>query len=426
MGSIGPVADKPRDECNIWLAGFGAATANGLQCRNNTTGPNGGTSKQQGKDYQMKHFARAFLVGLCTTAALPSAAEEITASIWFPDTYPLVKDGYQKLAKTLAEKSGGDLTMKVYTGDSVLPAGAHLSGLRDGIVDMTYHAGTYTPSDLPADNVLAALGISFNDSMVLTAAVADFYLNDPQMQQMFHKQGVVFLGSYASPSYALMCTMPVVSLTDIASKKIRMPSPVHAAWAASVQAAAVNVPSSEMFSGLEKGQLDCAANSPNDLKTRSLWDVAKHVTLLNEGQYFAGWQYAMNQAAWARLSEQNRQLLVNSISDNLVTLTIAFEQSVDDALAEAGEHGVTLHDPDADLQASLDTFVAQQVQPMALEVAAQLGVEAPEDLIARFNAVYTKWQGLLDGVDRTDAVSLQTIFKSEIYGKLDVSTYGLN
>lgn len=374
----------------------------------------------------MKTFARALITGLCTAAALPAAAEEITASIWFPDTYPLVKDGYQALARSLEEQSGGGLTLKVYTGDSVLPPGAHLSGLRDGIVDMTYHAGTYTPSDLPADNALAALGIGYNDSMVLTAAVADFYLNDDQMQHMFRQQGVVFLGSYASPSYALMCTTPVVSLDDISGKKIRMPSPIHASWTASVGAAAVNVPSSEMFTGLEKGQLDCAANSPNDLKSRSLWDVAKEVTLLDLGQYFAGWLYAMNEPAWSRLSEENRQLLVNSISDNLVTMTIAFEQSVDEALAEAADHGVTIHEPGEDLQAALNTFVAEQVAPMALDVGARLNVEGGEDLLGRFNEVYEKWQGLLSGVDRDDAAALQAIFRHEIYGKIDVAAYGVN
>lgn len=374
----------------------------------------------------MKYFAGAILSGMCSVAAMSASAQEISASIWFPDTYPLVTDGYQALAQTLEEQSGGELTLKVYTGDSVLPPGAHLSGLRDGIVDMSYHAGTYTPSDLPADNVLAALGISYNDSMVLTAAVADFYLNDEQMHEMFRAQGVVFLGSYASPSYALMCTSPVVTLDDIAGKKIRMPSPVHAAWAASVDAAAVNVPSSEMFTGLEKGQLDCAANSPNDLKSRSLWDVAKEVTVLDLGQYFAGWQYAMNQRAWAGLSEENRQLLVDSISDNLVTMTTAFEDSVDAALEEAGEHGVTIHEPGADLQASLDSFIADQVSPMANDVAARLNVEGADALIERFNGVYTKWEGLLADVDRSDIAALQQVFKDEIYGKVDVTTYGVN
>ncbi|WP_339764470.1 C4-dicarboxylate TRAP transporter substrate-binding protein [uncultured Hoeflea sp.] len=374
----------------------------------------------------MKRLAGLLFISSFSMATLPVAAAEITASTWFPDTYPLVKDGYTALTKTLEEKSGGAITMQVYTGDSVLPPGAHLSGLRDGIVDMTYHAGTYTPSELPADNVLAALGISFNDSMVLTAAVADFYLNDEQMQDMFRKQGVVFLGSYASPSYALMCTTPVVSLSDIAGKKIRMPSPVHAAWASSVQAAAVNVPSSEMFTGLEKGQLDCAANSPNDLKTRSLWDVAKEVTLLDLGQYFAGWQYAMNKPAWAALSEDERQLLVDSISDNLVVMMDAFENSVDQAIAESREHGVTIHQPGDDLKNSLSQFIKSDVTPLAVDVAARVNASDPDALIERFETTHQKWQTLLADVDRSDIEALQKIFRDQIFSKIDVSTYGLD
>lgn len=374
----------------------------------------------------MKRFAGVLFISFLGAAAAPATATEITASIWFPDTYPLARDGYMALSETLEEKSDGELTMKVFTGDSVLPPGAHLSGLRDGIVDMTYHAGTYTPSDLPPDNVLAALGISYNDSMVLTAAVADFYLNDAEMQAMFDRHGIVFLGSYASPSYVLMCNTPVVTLADIAGKKIRMPSPVHAAWAASVDAVAVNVPSSEMFTGLEKGQLDCAANSPNDLKTRSLWDVAKEVTLLDLGQYFAGWQYAMNKPAWSGLSLEERQLLVDSISDNLVDMTHAFEVSVDEALTEAKDHGVTLHEPGEGLTSELHTFIETDVEPMAIDVGERLGVQDPQSLIDRFETTHEKWRQLLADVDRDDTDALKTIFREQIFANIDVSTYGTN
>ncbi|RAI02209.1 C4-dicarboxylate ABC transporter [Acuticoccus sediminis] len=374
----------------------------------------------------MRLLTSAIALGFLGMAAVPAAATEITASVWFPNTHPLTRDGYLALAETLKEKSGGDLTMQVYTGDAVLPPAAHLSGLRDGIVDMTYHAGTYTPSDLPADNVLAALGIGLRDSMTVAGAVADFYINDPMMQEMFASQGIVFLGSYASPSYIMMCRTPVVSLADIAGKKLRMPSPVHAAWAASVDAAAVNVPSSEMFSGLEKGQLDCAINAANDLKSRSLWDVAKNVTLLDLGPYFAGWEYAMNKPAWDGLGENERRLLVDTIADNIVDMTAAYLASVDDALAEADAHGVTVSEPAEDLQASLDTFVAEKVEPMALDVGSRFNLEGSDGLLQRFNDTYAKWQGLMADVDEGDLDAVKALFHKEIYDKLDVATYGAN
>jgi TRAP-type C4-dicarboxylate transport system substrate-binding protein len=123
----------------------------------------------------MNRFARiagASLLGALT--AMPAMAEEITASVWFPDTHPLTRNGYVPLAKELEERSGGTLTMKLYTGTSLLPPVAHLSGLTDGLVQMTYHAGTYTPSDLPEDNVIAALAISIKDPITALFAVNEF------------------------------------------------------------------------------------------------------------------------------------------------------------------------------------------------------------------------------------------------------------
>src|SRR6056297_443846 len=258
-------------------------------------------------------FASAILGTALCAGAVTASAEEITASVWFPETHPLTGAGYMELAKTLEEMSGGDLTLQVYTGTSLLPPAAHLSGLQDGIVDMTYHAGTYTPSDLPEDNVLASLGIGLNDSMASMMAVADFYMNDPGMRAMFDRLGIVFLGSYATPQYVMICNKPVRTLEEIEGMKIRTPSPVHAAWVESVNGTPVSVPSSEMFSGLEKGQFDCVFNAANDLKSRSLWDVAKHTTLLEVGSYFAGWEYAMRESRWSELSEEHRRLMLDAI-----------------------------------------------------------------------------------------------------------------
>lgn len=372
------------------------------------------------------YLSGAALGAILMTAALPAAAENITASVWFPESHPLTGDGYMELAKTLEEVSGGDLTLQVYTGTSLLPPAAHLSGVQDGIVDMTYHAGTYTPSDLPEDNVLASLGIGLDKSMVAMMAVADFYMNDAGMQAMFDRLGLVFLGSYATPQYMMICNTSVTTLDDIKGKKIRTPSPVHAAWVESVGATPVSVPSSEMFSGLEKGQFDCVFNAANDLKSRSLWDVAKYTTRLEVGSYFAGWQYGISADRWAGLSEDHRRTLLDAMPANLVNIAQKYQASSDVALAEAGDHDVTVADPGADLQANLDEFIATRVQPMAMETAANLGAPDAEGLVARFNETYAKWEGLLDGVSRDDAAALAKVLAENLYDGIDAGSYGVN
>ena len=375
----------------------------------------------------MKNYLSGAALGaLLMATALPAAAENITASVWFPESHPLTGDGYLELAKTLEATSGGDLTLQVYTGTSLLPPAAHLSGLQDGIVDMTYHAGTYTPSDLPEDNVLASLGIGLDKSMVAMMAVADFYMNDAGMKAMFDRLGIVFLGSYATPQYVLICNTPVTTLAEIEGKKIRTPSPVHAAWVESVKATPVSVPSSEMFSGLEKGQFDCVFNAANDLKSRSLWDVAKYTTLLEVGSYFAGWEYAISADRWADLSQEHHGMILAAMPANLVNIAQKYQGSSDEALAEAGEHGVTVSEPSEDLQANLNDFIATGVDPMALETATNLGASDAEGLVSRFKESYAKWDALLDGVSRDDAAALSKILAENLYDKTDVASYGLN
>ncbi len=373
----------------------------------------------------MKKFSARCAAGMIALlTSLPVAAEEITASVWFPDTHPLTRNGYVALAKELEAKSNGDLTMQVYTGTALLPPVAHLSGLTDGLVQMTYHAGTYTPSDLPEDNVAAVLAIGLNDPMVTMMAVADFYMNDPAMKAMFDRHNIVFLGAYASPVYEMMCNREITTLDQVRGAKIRMPSPIHTAWANSVGAASVNVPSSDMYSGLEKGQLDCAVNALNDLKSRSLWDVAKHATRLSFGPYFAGWQYAIDRDTWTGLSKEHRQLMLDAIADNTVDMTIAYQATVDEAVAEAETHGVTVSDPSPELTASLETFVSENSTRIATETGAQLGAQDSEGVISRFRETYAKWEQRLADTPRDDAVALQTLFHTELYDKIDAASYG--
>ena len=372
---------------------------------------------------------KALCAGLIFTAGVGVSSQalavtELNASVWFPDSQPLTKFGYLEWAKKVAEVSKGDLKIKVFTGNSLLTPNAHLSGLRDGIADITYHAGTYTPSDLPEDNVLAILGIGMSDQIATTFAVADFYLNDPDMRALWKKQGIVFMGAYASVPYNLICRRKVETLADLKGLKLRTPGPVHAEWAKLVGATPVNVPSSEMFTGLDKGQIDCAVNGANELKTRSLWDVAKYVNTVNQGPYFAGWLWAMNGAKWTSLNNTQRRILLDTISDSTVETEIAYIAAGVDALKESSKHGVTVSEPNAEMKKSMQDF-AKEARKMAIkEGQTRFNLKNPEALIARFEATEAKWAKLLANVNRTDEKGLKAVLKKNLYDAIDVATHG--
>lgn len=355
------------------------------------------------------------------------AAKEFNASIWFPDTHPLTKHGYLEWAKALEAASKGELKAKVFTGTALLPPNAHLSGLKDGIAQLTYHAGTYTPSDLPEDNIVSMLSLGVSDTMAVAFAVTDFYMNDPEMAARFKAHGIVFAGGYATPPYNLMCTKKVATLADLKGLKIRMPGVIHADWAKSVGAVPVSVPSSEMFTGLEKGQLDCAANAANDMKSRSLWDIAKHASTISLGLYWAGWEWAFNRRFWNELKPEERRLLLDTIADALPATMIGYQKDSSDALKEAPSKGVTVYPETDEMRKSVKDFSDNVARKQAVEQGAtRFKLKDPDGLLKRFEATLAKWEGLLKNVDRNDPKALAKVLKENLYDKIDVKTYGVN
>jgi TRAP-type C4-dicarboxylate transport system substrate-binding protein len=355
------------------------------------------------------------------------AAVEFTGSIWYPQSHPLDNYGYVEWAKKVKERSKGELEPKIFYGTALLPPQAHLSGLQDGIAQLTHHAGTYTPSDLPEDNVISMLAMGTDDTMAAAMAMTDFGLTDPAMQARYKKLGIVFAGGFATPQYILMCKEPIKTLADLKGLKIRTPGAVQADWARSVGAVPVTVPSTEMFTGLEKGQLDCASNAGNDLKTRSLWDVAKHTSMVSLGLYFHGWQYAFNRDFWNKLSPAHRRILLDTIAESIPETMIGYLADTKAVLDEAPKHGVTIHTPDPEVQKSVFDFAASTGKATAVKVGMEkFDLKDSGALVDRFMTTYEKWRKLLEGVDRNDAAALAAMFKKNLYSKIDEKSYGTN
>lgn len=371
----------------------------------------------------------AAITGLCAALAVTTAnadTKEFNASNWLPESTALVSHAYVNWAEDLEEASNGALKANVFTGPVLLPPAAHLSGLRDGVAQITYHAGTYTPADIPRDNVIAQLGIGFTDPFVAAFAMSDINMTDPELIEMWRSHNVVYGGGYSTIPYRLFCTEAVVTLENIQGKKIRTLGAMMSDWAQSVGAVPVNVPSTEMYSGLEKGQLDCAANTMEQLKSSSLWDVAKHTTIVDLGLYYAGFLYGINQDFWQTLKAEKRRILLDTMAVAIVRTQIRYDEAGAEAAAEAAEHDVVIHEPDAALAKSITDFRAV-ARKSAVELGTEkFGIENSEELVERFEKVVAKWEKLLDGIDRTDEAALVAVLKQELYDKIDVESYGVN
>lgn len=334
--------------------------------------------------------------------------------------------GQQTFADNVKRETDGRITFEVFPGGSLVPARASLEAIRDGIATGGYVAGTYTPSDLPLTNTIADLGWLKPDPLLMAIASTDYNLFDPDMQAEWRKHNTVFLAGYASNPYRLICRDVVSGLDDLKGKKIRMPGGAWDRVAVALGATPVNVPSSEMYTGLERGAIDCAVNGADALAAFSLWDVSKSINMIAFGTYFSGFNLGLNADFWQGLDNDDRALLMREAARTLVMTQVYYEESDAETLAEAAGKPTEIVEPGQDLTEAVAEFAAGDLAVIRQNAKERLNVADPDKYIDGFNRVVAKWEGLLADIDRSDTEAVLRLVEAEIYSKLDPQGYAMD
>ncbi|SDE13673.1 TRAP-type C4-dicarboxylate transport system, substrate-binding protein [Salipiger thiooxidans] len=362
---------------------------------------------------------------LAATLALPVSAEtNFIANSFYDAAVPMSQQGYIQWAELVKELSGGDLVPEVYTGTVLLAPRASLQGVQDNVVQVAHHAAIYTPSDLPVANAVQELGFNFSDPLPTIFAVTEFSMTNPTQLQEWKDKSVVYLGAYTTPPYILMCSSPVRTLEELKGKRIRTAGSSVSVWVEEAGGIPVNVPSSEMYTGLERGTLDCATNAASDLVDRSLMEVAEHTTLLSTGMYWSGPQWGFNPSFWAGLTPEQRGVLMEASARSMARMIIAYTANAEAGLKASQEAGGNVYEPGDDLLASVTAFRQKAIDSVYATAQEQYGLSNGQEVIDDFLGKMEKWQGLLADVAPDDEDALTELAMQEIYSKIDPATYG--
>ncbi|QNU64892.1 C4-dicarboxylate TRAP transporter substrate-binding protein [Vreelandella titanicae] len=361
---------------------------------------------------------------LPVVASSAHAATSFIANSFYDQQHPHSRYGYIEWAEMVKELSNGELQPEVYTGTVLLAPRANLQGIQDNVVQVAHHAAIYTPSEMPVANAVQELGFNYDDPLIGILAVTDFSLNNPTQLAEWEELDIVYLGAYNTPSYVLFCREPVRNLEELRGKRIRTAGSTVSAWVEQAGGTPVNVPSSEMYSGLDRGSLDCASNAANDLIDRSLWEVAEHTTLLPTGMYWSGPQWGFNSGFWASLNDEERDVFKEATAKAMTRMIVQYLGASEAALEEAASHGNNIYEPEEDLMASVEAFRDEALANVYDKARDEYGVEDPEALIDDFIATYEKWDALISEVDRQDEEALAELAMQEIYNKLPAD-YGI-
>jgi TRAP-type transport system periplasmic protein len=368
------------------------------------------------------------LIALATLSALACSVHAQKAQMatnWMAPVHILNDFTYQQWAADVAKASNGSLKFEVHSNGSLVPARSTMQGIRDNVAVVGIVYPPYTPAEFPLNNVVNDLVFVSDDDIAAAFAYTELAMTHPKLQAEWKKNGGIFGGGYATPVYNFICGKAVRKLDDAKGLKIRTAGGAQSDWVKHIGAVPVSVPSPDIYSGIERGSIDCTMSDPSMLdKGAKLWEVAKSVTLLPMG-VVVGANYVYNPEFWKGLKPAERKILLDTMARATARAQVAYHKSVQEALDGARKRGLELVPPSDDLKTRLSTYNKQTVDNLPKTAMESRKVADPSDLIKAYLTLETKWKGLLKGVDRTNDDAVFKVLNDNLYSKLDPAKFGL-
>lgn len=368
----------------------------------------------------------ALLVGLGGASA---KAESLNAAVGLgPKNNTMI--AYQAFADYVAENS--DIDIKVFSM-SLLSLKETAPGIRDGLADLGFVITLYYPAEYSESNLAANLSMLStagrkvdSPGAALAGAMTEYVFNCSDCLAEYKEQRQVYLGSVASHSYDMICTKPIATLADIKGAKLRSPGGNYSRWAKKMGAIGVNLPVSDAYEGMSQGVIDCTLSAISDLSNNSFGEVAKYVTMGVPGGAFSGVATSnFNEEVWSGLSEADRTVILKGAARMQAQMTLDYYALVQKDTAGAGDMGVELMQPSAELIAATDAFVMEDMATIQAQFSTDYGIENTAEKIAEMTRLIEKWKGLTADL-ADDPEALGEIYWSEIFSKIDPASYGLN
>ncbi len=373
----------------------------------------------------MRQMASLACAALLLALAPAAAARDYQAATFLPPSHLLTAGPLIEWSKDISAATNGRLRFNVHAGGALLGPTTMMAGLGEDVAQIGFVAASYYPKDFPKTNTIDDLSFIHTEPLSLAFAFTEFVMATPEIRKEWEDNNLVFIAGMSTPPYQLFCRSEMRTAADLRGKKVRTPNAVLTRWAQAVGVIPINAPFSEIYIGLERGALDCAAADNTTLTSARLLEVTRHVMELDLGSYFLGSPWSLSRSFWKELSAEDRQILLDVTARSLVRLQLTYARSLQSSVDQAKAAGVTFTAASDELEAARTAFIAADMGGSAELSKTQLGVKDPARHRDRLTALVEKWKTLLQTTDRSDENALLALLRAEIYDSVDVRTYGL-
>jgi TRAP-type mannitol/chloroaromatic compound transport system substrate-binding protein len=247
-------------------------------------------------------------------------------------------------AERVGKMSNGRIDIKLLPVASVVKHTETLGAIKMGIIDGHITATGYFSGQDPAFGLIGNTVGAWSDTTQLLQ-----YMNygggNELMTELYAPYGVHFVGASTTGVESFVSKVPLNGVDDLKGLKLRAPEGLVQQVFAAAGAAPVNLPGSEVFTGLSKGVIDAAdytvfstnqQNGLNDIATHPVQPGFHSLPLID---------ISVSQKKWDKLPMDLQEILTVSVRnfsyDITTQLKIADQAAIKVAQANPD---ITIHD----------------------------------------------------------------------------------
>jgi len=310
-------------------------------------------------------MGKAFLAFfLATVAAFAQAADypklKLKMGHFLPATFAQAEVD-QWFADEVKRRSDGAIEVEIYWAGSMGNAAELLGLVGAGAVELAAFPWTYYPTQFGLSGV-GSMPRVFGDveqAHRLMLSVLDV----PALHAEHKTAKVKLLMSHFSNPYRLACNKPVEEIGAMRGYRVRSTGEWIPSVFREVGLVPVNTPANEVYESLDRGNLNCAMLSYDQMHASKIFEVAKYASDINLGA-LATWQIWMNDAAFQRQPKQVQELLVEVGREAMERDVAIAKEALGSSVKKLEENGVAFQQ-----LANPDEF--SRMAPSALDMWAK-------------------------------------------------------
>jgi TRAP-type mannitol/chloroaromatic compound transport system substrate-binding protein len=249
----------------------------------------------------------------------------------------------QNWADRVEKMSGGRIDIDLLPVGAVVKHTETLSAIKMGILDGHVTATEFFSGQDPAFGLLGNMVGAWSDTTQLLQ-----YMNygggNELLTELYKPYGVHFIGASTTGVESLVSKKPLDGVADLKGLKLRAPEGLVQQVFAAAGATPVNLPGSEVFTGLSKGVIDAADYTVFSTNQKAgMNDIAVHP--VQPGFHSLPLiDISISQKKWDKMPADLQQVLETSVRDFSYDITTQLKIADQAAVKEASANPkITIH-----------------------------------------------------------------------------------